>query len=472
MVALVSHHAALAQGTNSTANKLLPASPAANKTKSNKYSATIQPLVAPVTNSFQLTLDEAIGIALEQNPDLLAVRAAEPVAAAAMRVAEKYPYNPQFQTQVLPYSRDQNGEDGSVSQQHVVVQTFEFGRQQRHREGFASAGWRQVHGTIRQAELTNVSLTSRLYFTALYQRELRDLNASLADLNEQLIGVIERREKAGQANKADVELARLQSKASRRQQRLSEATYQTALLSLRNQLNFDHDTPMELAGHWSDWQWQPIEHVIGGDQMDLNHTESTLSTLQSLDDQTLRQLVVNRPDVAAARSAVAMADENMRLANGMRRPNLQAGPMYQRDNSATTFWGVQAQIDIPVVNTGRPLVQQRCAELRQQQIAAEQLEHRAVLEARAAIQRYQRALRMVEESRADFSRDLSDSLKPFEDQFKAGQITLLQVFAARTTLAQSQQSFFDLLNELSLATADVTQATGMPPQQLITITQP
>ncbi len=57
----------------------------------------------------------------------------------------------------------------------------------------------------------NVAQTTRLYFAAIYQRELRDLSQSLADLNEQLVGVIQRRQKAGQANSADVELARLQA---------------------------------------------------------------------------------------------------------------------------------------------------------------------------------------------------------------------------------------------------------------------
>ena len=37
--------------------------------------------------------------------------------------------------------------------------------------------------------------------------------------------------------------------------------------------------------------------------------------------------------------------------------------------------------------------------MRQQEIAAAQLENRAVLEARAAIQRYERARRLVEQSR-------------------------------------------------------------------------
>ncbi|QDV47574.1 copper/silver efflux system outer membrane protein CusC [Stieleria neptunia] len=426
----------------------------------------------PAEYTFQLSLDEAIGLGLSQNPDLAAVRATEPVASAAMGVANTYIYNPQFQTQVLPYSRDRNGEDGSVSQQHVVVQTFELGGQQQHREGMAAANWRQVHNTVNQAELLNMAQTTRFFFAALYQRELRDLNAALAEMNEQIIGVIERREKAGQSNKADVELAKLQYRATLRQQRLAEAGYQTAMLSLRNQLNFAPDATIDLAGKWTNWQWQPLDVVVGMAQP-MMASEEPIDHLQldSLDDAFLRQLVANRPDVLAARSAVSMASENMRLADAMRCPSLQGGPMFQRDDSSTVFWGVQAQIDIPVVNNGKPLVQQRLAELRQQQITATQLENRAVLEARAAIQRYERARRLVEQSRADFDRDLNEALQPFEDQFKAGQINLLQVFAARTTLIQSQQGFFDLLNELTLAMADVTQATGMQPQMLVSMTE-
>ncbi len=151
----------------------------------------------------------------------------------------------------------------------------------------------------------------------------------------------------------------------------------------------------------------------------------------------------------------------------MRRPDLQIGPMWQRDDSPTEFWGVQGQINIPVVDTGRPLVSQRVAELRMQEIAAIQLENKAVQEARAAVQRFQRARQLVEQTRDEFTQSIDEALKPFDDQFQAGQFTLLQVFAARTVLVQSRQGYLDLLNELALAMADVTQATGLRPEQLM-----
>ncbi len=89
----------------------------------------------PTDASDLLTLDDAIAVSLDRNPTLIAVRASEPVAHAAFHVAETYPWNPQFQTQVAPYSRDRDGNDGAVSQQHVIVQTFELGGQRRFRRG-------------------------------------------------------------------------------------------------------------------------------------------------------------------------------------------------------------------------------------------------------------------------------------------------------------------------------------------------
>ena len=417
-----------------------------------------------------LTLESAIQTALVRNPNLAAIRSSEPVAHAAYHVANTYPFNPQFQTQVLPYTRDRNGNNAPVSQQHVIIQTFELAHQRRFRSGAAAAAWEQVRENIRAAELTSVTQTERFFFATLYQRDLRNLARSLAKLNEDQVGVLERRLKAGQANSADVALARLQAQSAHRRQRLMEANYQTALMSLRSYLNLAEDTEVDLIARWIDWQWKSVVDVLRDtDAQPLD--EQMLGFLADGSNDVLetsvRRLVAERPDVAAARAAVTAARENLALAEAMRTPNLQLGPMWQRDDSATQFWGVQAQMGIPIVNTGIPLVRQRRAELQQQQVTAARREQQAALEARAAIQRYERARRLVEQSRGEFAQAMPEVLKPFEDQFQAGQITLLQVFAARTSLVQSRQSFLDLLNELAEAAADVTQSTGLPVGQLI-----
>ncbi len=183
------------------------------------------------------------------------------------QVAKTYPFNPQFQTQVLPYTRDRNGNDAPVSQQHVIVQTFELAGQGRFRAGVAAANWQQVRDTILAAELLSVAQTERLFFAALYQRDLLDIATSLAEQNEELVGVTERRLKAGLAIQADVALAGLQAQSARRQQRLAEANYETALMSLRNYLALDEDADLELSGQWTSWKWKSVADVLSGDSL-------------------------------------------------------------------------------------------------------------------------------------------------------------------------------------------------------------
>ena len=52
---------------------------------------------------------------------------------------------------------------------------LELAHQQRYREASAQAALNQVRWNIVAAELTNTATTEKLYFTALYQRDLRDL---------------------------------------------------------------------------------------------------------------------------------------------------------------------------------------------------------------------------------------------------------------------------------------------------------
>lgn len=422
-----------------------------------------------------LTLEGALETALARNPDLVAARSREPVAHAAYHVAGTYPFNPQFQTQIAPYTHERSGEDAAVSQQHVLVQTFELAHQRQFRTRAAAADCDRVRGEIRAVELATATETERLFFTALYQRDLRDLVRTLAKLNENLVGVLQRRWKAGQANHADVVLARLQAQSTRRRQRLMEANYRTTLLNLLNYLGLEQQIEVKLGDPWLTWQWRSATDALNdADQALVSEENSDVAetTDQLVIEPILRRLIAARPDVAAAYAAVAVARQNLALADAMRTPDLQIGPMWQRDDAATEFWGVQAQMDIPIVNTGKPLVRQRLAELRQQQVTAARLEQKAILEATAAVRRYERARRLVQQTRSDLAQAIPDVMRPFEQQFLAGQITLLQVLAARTSVAESRQSFLELLNELAQAAADMTRTTGLPARQLFLVTAP
>ncbi len=183
-------------------------------------------------------------------------------------------------------------------------------------------------------------------------------------------------------------------------------------------------------------------------------------------------LVSGRPDIMAARADVSLARANAALARALRVPNLQIGPYYQRDDFATTFLGFRSHVELPVWNNGIPLLNQRMAEARQREVALEQLQIRARLEAGAAIERYERSRRLTEQSNSQYSRDLAEDVRRVEDQFKAGQADLLKVYSARTGLIQAERALLDTLNEVAQAAARVTETTGLPPHAMIRVSTP
>lgn len=395
-------------------------------------------VVAPM----RLSVRQAIETALAQNPDLVAQRQAEGVSSAALGVAQTYPFNPWVQVQATPYQDARVGGPGTTSHYVLLMQQLQLAGQQQHREEVACAALNGVRWTLLQAELLNVAQTQRLYFAALYQQGLRDLARANAENNQQLLTILERQLAAGQATAADAGMVRLDARSTRQQLQLAEANLQTALLDLRRQLGLPHHALITLDGEVTRWNWAAAD----GDQ--------------------LAAQAASRPDVMAAHADIDAARANTNLAHAARTPDLQIGPYYQRNDSGTNFLGFRAQMDLPVINNGMPLVRQREAELSQRAVAWQQLVTRASLEAQAAADRYERARQMLLESRDRSGSELPVELRRLEEQFKAGEVDVLRVMQARNSLIQSQRADLDTLNEVLLSATAVTAAAGVPLESL------
>lgn len=413
-----------------------------------------------------LSLDQAIETGLAQNPDLVALRQTEGVSAAALGVAETYPFNPFVQVQATPIQHLNPGLSAATTFHYVLLmQTIQLAHQQSFREEGACAALNSVRWNVHQAELVNLAQTERLYFTAVYQRGIRNLTKLNADSNKQMLRVLERQLEAGQANAADVAIVRLDSRSTHQQAQLAEANYRTAVLDLQRQLNLPPGAAIEPAGDLLRWRWLPAddEHLAAFQAAAAAGARGE----EGIDrGNIVASMAACRPDVLAARSDLDVANANRKLACASRTPDMQIGPYYQATVDGT-FWGLRAQMDMPVINSGKPLVRQRDAELQQRTTAWQQLQTRAQLEAEAAIDRYERVRRLVAESEAGLKESLPAELQRLEEQFKAGEVDVLRVFQARTSLIQNRRANLDLLNELAQAAAAVTAATGLPPQALI-----
>lgn len=410
-----------------------------------------------------LTLATAIETGLTQNPDLAALRENEGIGAAILGVARTYPFNPIVQTRILPIGRNADGTSISTYNYVFVWQTFELAQQWRYRKEFAAAGLNNTRWTIQQAALQNLALTEQLYFAALYQLGLRDLAERTAHLNDELLAVTERRKKAGRASAADLALVQMDTDSLRQQARLADLAYRNAVLALRRQLNVSGDAPLALDGPLTEYVWHPVNGAelasLTGDCAGFHEAASG--------DALAAQLAAARPDVFAARANFEAARANLNLARASRVPNVLIGPFYERDTFGTLAIGFQAQMEVPVVNSGKPLVRQREAELRQRQIALDGMEAKARVEARTALDRYEQARLLCEQTRGTAGPQLSGALGKLEEEFRKGEIDIVRIVQARNSVLQYRRTYLDSLNELALAAAALTAATGLPPAALV-----
>ena len=439
--------------------------------ESDLESASPPPIPGPAT----LSLDDAIEHGLVNNPDMIAVRQAEGVSAAAYCVAETYPFNPFIQVRVTPYQQGVEPNINTTFHYILLMQTIQLAHQQQFREDVAASQLNQVRWNIHNFELLNAAQTTRLYFTAVYQKGIRDLTRANAELNQQLLDISERRDEAGDISKADLAIVRIDARSTRQQADLAEANYQTALLDLRRQLNIPLDSPIFLREDLTALRWKPVHEAarkhLGDACPDMALPLGADGNVES-DRDLIKRMADGRPDVMAARADVDTAHAAYRLANASRVPDFQVGPFYQVDEFATTFFGFQAQMDIPVNNTGKPLARQRAAEHGQRTVTWQQLQARAEIEAVAAVDRYERARRLVEVALIDFRDDLPVELKRLEEQFKENQVDVLRIFQGRQSLIQNRRAVLDMMNELAQAAAGVTATTGIFARSLVTHAAP
>jgi outer membrane protein TolC len=415
-----------------------------------------------------LSLTNALAMGLSDNPDLITLRGTANVSAAAAQVAGVYPWNPFVQAQYFPNGSpfvQSNVPGNTVGQSNYYVwlmQRFELGHQRRYREDSANAALGQVRWNIRVAELNNIAQTERLFFAALYQRQLLDLAADADTLGSRFAEVVERRFQANLANSLQLANTRVAARQARRQYQLAESSYQASLLALRQQLGLPADAPLNPVGDLTKFQWFSVASVA-----------SRVAERQSTSSEALAAEVAEaRPDVMAARAAIGVAQGNLDLARGARRPDVQAGPIYETGSDNTRFIGLRLQRDLAIFNNGSALVAQRQTELQQQCVAYEQLKRRARIEAAAAIDRYERARRFA----ADVARDTAGAppleLNQVMRQFEAGNAEIIDVLAVQNNLLLEVRATLDLLNEVAQSAALVTQATSLPPERLYALRPP
>ena len=403
-----------------------------------------------------LSLEAALYGAITSNPDLITLRQGAAATAEAVEVARRFPtsLNPTLWIDVRPlvYERvpQSNLGNGGVippklNQKDGLMyfslrQPIELGHQTTHRYHIAQAAYNQQRWTVVQSEMTALVQTYRFFETAAYRREKLRVADSIAKFNAELLKTLRKRLEASQTTAVDVALAAVEARATKQQVQVARQDYLTALADLSNQLGAP-----ETAG-----SIEPLGEFV------------LPAYIPPADDQTLIQTALqSRPDLHAARAAIAGASSATKLARADRIPTPVAGPLYERDESGTQFFGFVYITPIPILNNGMPLVRQREAEQRQRVVALQQLEQRTITQVKAAVSKWNSARELITETDG-LTKELAKEVAVVERLFDEGQADLAKLLQARGRLIQLENSELDATWQATQAQADLLLALGAP----------
>jgi outer membrane protein, heavy metal efflux system len=442
-----------------TASAAAPAFPVGSETspvETRSPPEEVVPLPRPLVEDVQrptgasaapLDLGSALQWTLSNNPDLIAIRQNLCVSVKAAEAARWLPMslNPGISVDVRPWVYERVPGDGieRLDPQVSVAlqQPIELGHRTRYRLSAAQAACRNQQWTIVQAELQAVVQTYRLYQTASYRREKLRVAKALADFNDRLVATLQRQMEANQVPAGDVVLAEVESQAT--QQALADAKQElvVAVTELRRQIGIGDDA-------------RPVE-PIGGIQLPRASVADDREAL-------IRASLADQPEILAAQAQLESSRAALCLARADRIPVPSIGPVYERNETGASFYGLALSSPIPILNSGTPLVRQREAECRRDAVALEQLRQRTALQIEAAWVKWDQALGLVARTTA-IHRPIQAQAARMDRLYEAGQTDLVKLLQVRQRLIEAENTELDVVWRATQAYADLLGAVGVTP---------
>jgi cobalt-zinc-cadmium efflux system outer membrane protein len=401
---------------------------------------TLPPLVAKTLPPPGLSREALVSWALENNPEIAAIRQQRGIAAAGVVIARTYPFNPFWEAKIEGASGPESaGITNEVINEHKILLEVELHGQRGHRERAAAAALKRTEWEIVFQEVTLISRVLRFYDGVLYRQAKVQVAQDRLDLSERAAKQIQKLLEAGKLGPADLLLIKTEVDNSRALRGSAELALVTALTDLQRATG-NVGEPFVLAGKL---QAPPLP-----------------ADLDRLFDIALEA----RPDLRARQLAVAEAAARVDLEVSNRYGNPILGPSFTYDATRVASVGVQMSIPLPVLNTKRGEIQQRQAEqaravldLRQTEVAVQQ-------DVQAALARLHRSAVLVETFEKQVLPNLTKSLEAMQKLFQAqvGGVDVLRIIDVGRSLINARDSYYDALWEWSQAWADLVGAVGDP----------
>ena len=383
-----------------------------------------------------LTVDQAVTIALENNREMRATLEAIATARADLVQSGLLP-NPVLS---VAFGLAIDGSGGATTVSASLIQQLADLWQRPARQDAAAALLREQILSVSDSALAMVADVRGHHARIVYAQHGIALIESHIELTERSIELTQRRIRAGEATDLDanrLRQLRLSLQAELAQQHLELGTLKRELLSR-----------IGMAELRADWSADDTITVPPSVAMDMT------------EDQLIELVYVQRLDVAAAKQAFESLRHELRVAKLGAIPDVDAGPVFEREDDGRDELGAGIDLEIPIFDTNRARVAMAMSKLRRARAEYQHSVQTAITQVRNAWLQARTAQELVTFYQEKVLVLAADNLSLAEQSFEAGQVDMTVVLQTRRQLIEAEIELNRLKAGAEASTIKLEYAVG------------
>ena len=382
-------------------------------------------------NGNALTLQEALALARERAPVVLAARARiEEARGRLMGASVRLRGNPVFEGNAGVRTND--GEDSTELELGLTQGLGAVGRRDARIAGAEAAVAGEI-ATSEEVTRRHILDVAGAFLEALHATERLHLLRSADQLAVQIARVAERRFQAGDVAILDVNIAAAAHARARSEALSAEAELNAALGELRVMLGMKAEEPLAVRG---ELDRQPAYEL-----------------------STLVEQAAGRPDIRVLAAQIEQADADITLGETFQHPEIDVGVRYEKEENAEVILGGLA-VSLPVFESGQGVTAEARARALRLQMEHDALRRAVMTEVHTAFDAYQKRLEAVSALRVVLP-NLSESEDLVAKSYEAGQISLAEVLLVRRDVLETRISYIDRLLDAAVAEVRLEASAGV-----------
>ena len=369
----------------------------------------------------ELTLEQAITLALEKNPDLQTLRLEEESAKGQNEKARLLLINnPTIEGNISKKDRPEEEGGGKFTNYGFKLsQEFEVAGQRGARINVSEKELARVKLEIRDKERVLISDVKDAFTKALSLKKKSGLAREIVRLNEELLGYTKIKFQAGDVSGLDVNLSEVELSKAKKELLLAEREYRESLLALQGLLGLSPDMSFAIEG-------------------DLPSEAPALP-----DKEALKALAFShRPDSKAAAFEMEKTEFALKLVKKEAFPNITLSGFYDRDERRNAV-GLEISVPLPFFDRKQAEKKEAFAKAEGAKIKAAGLKKTIEREVDQAFNDITSAIEELSLFRKEILVKAAENLNLLNLAFKEGKIGFFEVRLAQKDTIEAQFAYIE-----------------------------